>query len=139
MTAFRLRQTFDLITLNDVVEHLMPNRYGCLFATLAAHARPGTVVYMHTPTPETQLRDRGQYFENVVPHHVLVVGMACAGFQMERFAYDNETDCGRSMPTSSAGLTPMNRGVRCIDQGSSVPKYSHIVFRKSADPRALGS
>ena len=59
VTAFRLGQTFDIITLNDVLEHLMPNRCGCLFATLAAHAHPGTVVYLHTTTPETQRSGTG--------------------------------------------------------------------------------
>ena len=137
VTAVRLGQTFDLITLNDVVEHIMPHRYGCLFATLAAHAHAGTAVYLHTPTPETQLRDKGQYFEHVVPQHVLVVGMACAGFQLEWFAYDNETDCGRAVSSTLPGFAATSRGVRCIDRASGMPKYSHALFRKPVDPKAL--
>ena len=73
------------LAILTMAEHIMPKRYGCLFATLAAHSHPGTAVYMHTPTPETQLNENGQFFENVVPQHVLVTGMAFAGFQLERF------------------------------------------------------
>ena len=132
VTAVRLGRTFDLITMNDVLEHVMPKRYGCLFATLAAHSRPNTMVYMHTPTPETQLSDKGQFFENVVPHHILVAGMACAGFQLERFAHDTETNCTNTPPKKRSaarhGLAH-RRGAGCIDGASGVAKYSHAVFR----------
>ena len=139
VTEVRVGQTFDVIIMNDVLEHIMPKRYGCLFATLAAHSHPGTAVYMHTPTPETQLNENGQFFENVVPQHVLVTGMAFAGFQLERFAYDNETDCGTAVGRKLPGKATSNQGFRCVHQRSGMPKYSHALFRRPEDAGVLGT
>lgn len=47
--------TFDFIMLNDVVEHIQRGRFGCLFLKLQALTHAGSLVYMHTPTPEAQL------------------------------------------------------------------------------------
>jgi SAM-dependent methyltransferase len=134
ITDVRLGRTFDVILMNDVLEHVMPRRYGCLFATLAAHSHAGTAVYLHTPTPETQLTDAGQYFENVVPHHVLVAGMAGAGFQLEYFAYDLATDCGVTADQAPPlpGQSTANRGAHCVEKRTGFPKYSHALFRRAA-------
>lgn len=43
--------TFDFIMINDVMEHLQKNRYGCFFEKLKSVTHKGSVVYMHTPTP----------------------------------------------------------------------------------------
>merc|ERR1712054_91262 len=66
-------KTFDLVMLNDVMEHVQRNRYGCLFKKLQDVTHPGSIVYMHTPTPEAQMLDRGQTIENVLPHHYVVM------------------------------------------------------------------
>lgn len=58
------------VTLNDVVEHMQPERLGCLFQTLKRLSHPGTAAYFHVPSPEIQLTENGQYFENVLPHHI---------------------------------------------------------------------
>ena len=41
--------------LNDVVEHIQRGRFGCLFLKLQELTHAGSLVYMHTPTPEAQL------------------------------------------------------------------------------------
>ena len=124
---------FDIIMMNDVVEHVQAERYGCLFNTLEAYSRPGTAVYMHIPSPEAQLEDMGQFFENVVPHHVLIDGMAGSGFQLEHFSFDYDTDCQSKGKVE--GTNTRNRGAKCIMNG--VPKYTHFVFRRVSNPNVL--
>merc|ERR1712039_830184 len=85
---------FDMVMLNDVMEHIEKKRYGCLFSQLDKVTHPGSIVYMHTPTPMTQIADRGQYFENVVPHHFVTMGMAMRGFELVQFEHDVDTVCG---------------------------------------------
>lgn len=124
ITDVRLDSTFDVITLNDVVEHVQPERYPCLFQSLQAHSHVGTAVYMHTPSPEQQLRERrGQYYENVVGHDDIVVGMAHVGFQLERFEYDIMTDCGM------APAAHLKQHTRCYDRRTRTPRYTHFLFR----------
>ena len=69
----------------------MANRYACLFRRLRQYTKPGSVVYIHVPSPETQLDDKGQYFENVVPPHLLIEGMAAYGFQLRHYGQDMRT------------------------------------------------
>jgi SAM-dependent methyltransferase len=114
--------TYDVITLNDVMEHIQTRRYGCLFQTLKHYTHPGSVVYMHIPSPATQLEDNGQFFENVVPYDVLISGMACYGFELRDFSYDLDTNCGSDL--NGFGKTP----ARCVM--ANLPKYSHVVFRR---------
>jgi len=83
--------TYDLIMMNDSMEHIMANRYACLFRRLRQYTKPGSVVYIHVPSPETQLDDKGQYFENVVPPHLLIEGMAAYGFQLRHYGQDMRT------------------------------------------------
>jgi len=122
-------KTFDFVMLSDVVEHIQKERYGCFFQKLNELTHPGSIVYMHTPTPQAQLVEAEQHFENVVPHHYLVMGMALAGFEVVSFEHDLDTLCGRrvkkvrKMPRSV-------RGVKCIM--NKWPKYYHAIFRKVA-------
>jgi 2-polyprenyl-3-methyl-5-hydroxy-6-metoxy-1,4-benzoquinol methylase len=121
------RKTFDFVMLNDVAEHIQKERYGCFFANLASLTHEGSIVYMHTPTPQAQLRDKGQYVENVLPHHYLFMGMALAGFELVTFEHDLDTLCREKSAKES-----IPRGInkaRCIYNGW--PKYYHAVFRKS--------
>mmetsp|Transcript_15247 Transcript_15247/g.45612 ORF Transcript_15247/g.45612 Transcript_15247/m.45612 type:complete len:293 (+) Transcript_15247:89-967(+) len=83
--------SYDLIMMNDSMEHIITSRYACLFERLNKYTRPGSLVYMHVPSPETQLDDRGQYFENVVPPHVIIHGMAKHGFQLYFYGQDQRT------------------------------------------------
>merc|ERR1719265_2327777 len=51
-------KTFNFTMLNDVVEHVQSSRYGCLFSQLDRVTHPGSIVYMHTPSPLAQLADQ---------------------------------------------------------------------------------
>ena len=64
--------------------------------------------------------------------------MACAGFQLERFAYDLETDCG-STAHELPGKSSANRGARCTDKASGIPKYSHALFRRSSNSKVFAA
>mmetsp|Transcript_17242 Transcript_17242/g.35516 ORF Transcript_17242/g.35516 Transcript_17242/m.35516 type:complete len:236 (+) Transcript_17242:257-964(+) len=123
-------QTFDFIMLNDVAEHIQKDRYGCFFQTLRGMTHKGSVVYMHTPTPRAQLEDDGQYFENVLPHHLTVTGMALEGFELVTFEHDMDTNCGGNkspyLPRS------LHRG-SCYMGGWA--KYYHSIFVRSDDER----
>jgi cyclopropane fatty-acyl-phospholipid synthase-like methyltransferase len=122
-------KTFDFVMLNDVAEHIQKERYGCFFQNLNRLTHKGSIVYMHTPTPETQLADSGQYVENVLPHHYLVMGMALAGFELVTLEHDMDTVC----KSRSRGRESIPRGIRdarCIYK-NRYPKYYHAVFRKS--------
>jgi SAM-dependent methyltransferase len=127
ITSFQLPdpRTFDFIMLNDVVEHVQKDRYECLFHKLDTLSHPGTIVYMHTPTPEAQLKDTGQYYENVLPHHFVISGMASVGFRLIKFEHDLETDC--QTPKGSLPLQIIE--AKCLMGGW--PKYYHAVFQKT--------
>ena len=95
----------------------------------------GSIVYMHTPNPTTQLMDSDQYYENVLPHHFLIAGMAYAGFELVNFEHDTDLRCENDMdshpkfPTTVDGSKPaMIAGARCTALG--MPKFYHIVFRR---------
>jgi 2-polyprenyl-3-methyl-5-hydroxy-6-metoxy-1,4-benzoquinol methylase len=124
---------FDVIMMNDVIEHVQPERYGCLFSTLEEYSHPGTAVYMHIPSPEAQLVDDGQFFENVLPHHILVSGMANAGFQLEYFSFDHDTECQSHGKVE--GTSTKTRGSKCVMNGA--PKYTHFLFRRVNNPDVL--
>jgi SAM-dependent methyltransferase len=123
-----MNKTFDVIVMNDSMEHIVPSRYGCLFDALFRYSKPGTVVYMHVPTSATQLRDKGQFFENVVPQNILLTGMACAGFELEAFEYDMGLNCGSH---------PVQNGLHYTSAQCKFhldyPKYYHVVFRRPAN------
>jgi len=115
---------YDLVMMNDVMEHIMTNRYACLFRSIAMHAmKPGTFIYFHIPSPLTQLYDTGQYFENVVPPHVIIDGLATFGYEI----YDFEQD----VDTLIRGKTVRNQA------GSS--KYIHMLFKKSTTFKVFSS
>jgi len=114
--------------LNDVAEHVQKTRYGCLFLSLQKRTHVGSVVYMHTPTPEAQLMDTNQYYENVLPHHFLVTGMANAGFELLEFRFDLETECG-GKPRKTLPLHYTK--AKCYMNGW--PKYYHVLFVRVAD------
>ncbi|KAI8114348.1 hypothetical protein M9434_002474 [Picochlorum sp. BPE23] len=131
ITAFRkIEYNFDLIMLNDVLEHVQPSRLGCLMQTLAHFSHEKTVVYMHVPTPETQLKDTGQYYENVVPIHVITLAMSQVNFQLVHFSYDNSTVCGAKRIEKLGGKV-----YQCVFNGA--PKYYHALFIRSADTRVF--
>lgn len=131
--------TFDLIIMADVMEHVQKNRYSCLLQKLSEVTHPGSIVYMHTPTPEAQLKDARQYFENVLPHHLLVAGMASAGFELVEFIHDKTSKCHtwsrlrhvRKSPVLPKGL----RGGRCYQNGWL--KYYHATFVRVDQPEVL--
>jgi hypothetical protein len=113
--------------LNDVAEHIQKERYGCFFQKLKEVTHEGSLVYMHTPTPQAQLTDEGQFVENVLPHHYLVTGMALAGFELVTFEHDVDTVC-----SEKGGREFLPRSVRevgCL--WNMWPKYYHVIFRKS--------
>jgi len=108
---------YDLVMMNDSLEHVMTNRYACLFKSISEHAsKPGSFVYFHIPAPATQLDDRGQYFENVVPPHVIIQGLASYGFELYNFEQDTGT----------------KRNSDVIMNRHGTPKYVHVLFRKAA-------
>ena len=117
--------------LDDVLENIQPNRYGCFFDNLKRYSHPGTVVYFHTPTSEAQIFDNIQTYENVVPHDLAVRGMATAGFELVKFEHDLVTKCngnGKNLPIAL-------RGAGC-HFGNWV-KYTHMIFQKAHDPRVF--
>lgn len=118
-TELYLGGKYDLMMMNDVLEHVMTDRYGCLFANIDKYAKEGSYVYFHLPSPTTQLYDRGQYFENVVPPHLIVVGLATFGFELH--AYEQDVD------TKINGKTVMAR------HDKPVTKYVHLLFRKTSE------
>eukprot|EP00526_Cylindrotheca_closterium_P017086 CAMPEP_0113619546 /NCGR_PEP_ID=MMETSP0017_2-20120614/9926_1 /TAXON_ID=2856 /ORGANISM="Cylindrotheca closterium" /LENGTH=315 /DNA_ID=CAMNT_0000529125 /DNA_START=40 /DNA_END=984 /DNA_ORIENTATION=+ /assembly_acc=CAM_ASM_000147 len=85
--------TFDFVMLHDVMEHLQRDRYGCFFQQIQKITHEASVIYMHTPTPEAQIGDTVQYYENVLPHHILISGMAMAGFQLVTMEHDTTSKC----------------------------------------------
>ena len=123
--------TFDMVMLNDVMEHIEKKRYGCLFSQLDKVTHPGSIVYMHTPSPMTQIADRGQYFENVVPHHFVVMGMAMSGFELVQFEHDVDTVCDGG----HKDLPRLLNSAKCYYNGW--PKYTHQVYRKVHDSAVL--
>ena len=74
-------------------------------------------MYFHLPSPTTQLYDRGQYFENVVPPHLIVAGLATFGFELH--VYEQDVD------TKINGKTVMALHVKPVN------KYVHLLFRKT--------
>lgn len=138
MTEFSLpqpyeHQTFDFIMLNDVLEHLDRTRYGCFFDALKRVTHAGSIVYAHTPTPEAQLVDRGQFIENALPHHILIAGMQTAGFELVAFEMDVGTRCSNSYLIETAPKIIKN--TRCAMGGWT--KYTHAVFYRPKDERVL--
>jgi len=121
-------QTFDFIMMNDVAEHIQKTRYGCLFSTLKKLTHPGSLVYFHTPTPMAQLEDSEQYFENVLPNHLVISGMAMAGFELMVFQHDLGANCG-TMKGPYGSLPRPIRNAPCVV--NEFPKYYHAIFMRS--------
>ena len=73
-----------------------------------------------------------QFFENVVPIHVLIAGMARdAGFQLQHYEQDVDTDCGEAGPGVPAG----RHAPKCAWKGrhGAHAKYVHLLFRRVED------
>lgn len=121
-------RTFDLVMLNDVAEHIQQNRYGCLFGNLKKVTHEQSLVYFHTPTPQAQIVDSDQYYENVLPTNFLVMGMALAGFELVLFEHDFDTRCGGKGPNVKE--LKFLAGTKCGMNGW--PKYYHAVFRRTS-------
>mmetsp|Transcript_7498 Transcript_7498/g.21910 ORF Transcript_7498/g.21910 Transcript_7498/m.21910 type:complete len:340 (-) Transcript_7498:115-1134(-) len=119
-------KTFDFVMLNDVAEHIQKARYGCFFNKLREVTHEGSIVYVHTPNPQAQLVDAGQFYENVLPHHVFVTGMAYAKFELVALEQDVDTQCSdrRMIPQ----LPTMMQNTGCAMNW--YPKYYHAVFRR---------
>jgi hypothetical protein len=119
-------KTFDFVMLNDVAEHIQKERYGCFFQKLREVTHDGSIVYMHTPTPQAQLLDAQQAVENVLPYHYLVMGMALAGFELITLEHDTDSEC----KTEGQEKLPKSlQNVKCMM--NNWPKYYHAVFRRS--------
>ncbi|KAI8462846.1 MAG: S-adenosyl-L-methionine-dependent methyltransferase [Monoraphidium minutum] len=125
--------SFDVVLLNDVLEHVQGSRHGCLMRQIQRATHVGSAVYMHTPSPETQLVEAGQYYENVIRHHEIIYLMALAGFQLEKFEFDTSTNCGTNADHIKI---PSFSRAKCIVNG--VPKYYHMLFRRPRDVRTIG-
>lgn len=69
--------------------------------------------------------------ENVLPHHVVVMGMSMAGFELVSFEHDVETNCGRN----SRDLPKIVHRAKCTHNGWV--KYYHILFRRVHDDQIL--
>jgi len=122
-----LEATFDFLMLIDVLERIRPSRYGCLFTKLREVSHPGSLVYLHTPSPQAQLVDNyEQNNETGLPHHVLVAGMAMAGFELVEMQTD--TNCGGS----EYNLNQLPRSL-----GESACKYIHMIFQRVYDDKFL--
>ena len=122
ITEFNLPESysnveFDFVMLNDVMEHIMKDRYGCFFEQLLKVTHPGSVIYMHTPTPEAQLAEKDQYFENVLPHHYVVLGMALAGFELVSFEHDIDTKCNKGKKGLREQLPHKLKETKCVFGG----------------------
>ena len=130
------KKTFDFVMLNDVAEHIQKHRYGCFFHKLRDVTHEGSLVYFHTPNPQTQLADAEQFFENVLPHHVVVSGMAASNFELVMFEQDVDTACGHGLSGSSPstgsavvdGFPKAILNTKCSYNGYT--KYYHAVFRR---------
>lgn len=144
-------EQFDLVMLNDVLEHAMVHRHACLFNVISKLSKPSTgAVYFHVPTPETQIAEGKsaghQFYENVVPYHQVINGMAAFGFELELFQLDRDTDCGTGKENTLAaemersrqrGQRPTTKalGAKC-SFGPNLhrhPKYAHLLFRRSEE------
>ena len=141
ITHFEISGSFNLVTMNDVLEHVQPSRHHCLIQRLVQVTAPGSFVYFHTPTPETQLHNAVQFYENVVPTHYWINQMARGGFQLERMEYDTDLDCGKNNHGKLAGIQRTGAAAtaraKCVVDG--VPKYTHMLFRRTADERVFRS
>jgi SAM-dependent methyltransferase len=117
---------YDLLMMNDALEHVLTTRYACLFKAISEHTtKPGSFVYFHIPAPATQLLDHEQYFENVVPPHVLISGLAAYGYELYNFEQDTGTRSRFNFKT--------------IMNGYGTAKYLHILFRKPATKKVFKS
>jgi hypothetical protein len=114
--------------LNDVAEHIQKDRYGCFFQKLREVTHDGSLVYMHTPNPQTQLADSDQYYENVLPHHFVVMGMAKANFEVILLEQDVATRCGKKELANKERLPSVLENAGCNYNG--YVKYYHVVFRR---------
>lgn len=125
--------TFDFVMLNDVMEHIQKDRYGCFFDMIKKKTHRGSVVYMHTPTPEFQLTETDQYYENVLPHHHVILGMALAGFELVALDHDMEVGCLSRTPTLH-----VPKRIQCAHSPPGKwPLFYHMIFHRSADDRVF--
>ena len=139
VTSFALPEpfsqaTFDFVMLNDVAEHIQKDRYGCFFQKLRDVTHEGSIVYMHTPNPVTQIVDSNQYYENVLPHHFLMAGMAYAKFELVHFELDSALTCGSDMKNPNyPGMVDASKPAMIADADCTalgMPRFYHAVFRR---------
>jgi len=127
--------TYDLVMINDVLEHVPVERHICIIGVIAKHTHGGSAVYVHTPTPETQYLDSerpnksSQLFENVVTYHELIRLFSRFGFQLERMEHNKKTDCGTKNHGDVDGFVTTGRGAKCCYK-KNVPKFAHLLFRR---------
>jgi hypothetical protein len=121
-------KTFDFVMVNDVAEHIQKDRYGCFFQQLREVTHDGSLVYMHTPNPQARLADSGQYYENVLPHHFVVMGMALVYFEVVLLEQDNDTRCRGGQLANKELLPTVLDQSNCKMNG--YVKYYHVVFRR---------
>lgn len=130
------QESFDLIMMNDVFEHVQPSRYGCLFNKLRQVSHPGSLLYIHAPTPQAHLA--GDQSNNgrkiILPHHVLVAGAAMAGFELVEMVSDRHSSCGGT-------IYNLNRLPKSFDESAcnygGYAKYSHMIFQRVYDDKVM--
>ena len=123
-----------MIMINNVIEHINPRRYGCLFDKLRQVSHPGSLVYIHAPTPQAQLAGEQNNGENTLPHHVLVAGMAMAGFELVEMVSDRHSSCGGSV--YNLNRLPKNLDESACNEGGYA-KYSHMIFQRVYTDKVL--
>ena len=71
---------------------------------------------------------------NIVPHHVLVAGMAIAGFELVEMVSDRHSSCG-------GNVVSLNRLPKVFDESAcnhgGYTKYSHMIFQRAYDDKIL--
>jgi 3-hydroxymyristoyl/3-hydroxydecanoyl-(acyl carrier protein) dehydratase len=118
-------KTFDFVMLNDVAKHIQKDRCGCFFSQLQKVTHDDSIVHMHTPNPQGQLMEKGQFYENVLPHHFLTLGMATAGFELIQLEQDLGVMCGARQDSLSPSLLLK---VPCAC--NKWPRHHHVLFRR---------
>ena len=126
--------SFDMIMMTNAIEHMIPSRYGCLFDKLRKVSHPGSLVYIHAPTPQAQLASEQDNGENILPHHVLVGGMAMAGFELVEMVSDRHSSCGGTV--FNLNRLPKSFDESACNQGGHA-KYSHMIFQRVYDEKVL--
>ena len=98
-TTAATTRRFDLVLMNDVMEHIPPERLPCLWSNLERFSHPRTVVYLHHPLPASQRnaiarakRGKGktQFYESALSRADLDWLARCWGFKLVWWEQDDK-------------------------------------------------